>query len=359
MTVVKNPIISVIVSCYKCGDRLSKCLESLLGQTLKNIEVICIDDKSPDNTSNIIKSYANRDNRIVPIYNKKNIGVSASRNKGIEIAGGDYIMFCDADDYYSPSACEEMLNSIEKNNADLAINEINVIYEAHSELKYSDSKYYSLKFSGLKLVSEEVILNIDYSPTNKIFRKNILKKNMIRFPEGLYYEDAYFCLAYLCCSNTIFFLNKCLYHYIRHEDSIMSNTFSKQSAKDYSIDHLYIMFKVYDFLDANGLSEKYNMLFWKLYYLYELAALNNSKTKENTKLIRATSKDFVARKSTSFYKADLSTQSNIRDLNSSWIRISKTKIKKLLIKSMPAYRLQVSTVQRLKALVNKASQMSK
>lgn len=349
---MKKPLVSVIVSCYKCGDRLATCIDSLLNQTLCNIEIICIDDKSPDSSKEIINNYSSRDDRIIAVFNDKNIGVSASRNKGIGIAKGKYVMFCDADDYYSPTACEEMLSAIEKNNADLAINEINVIYESHKELEYSDSKYYSLKYSGLKLINDEVILNIDYSPTNKIFRKEVLDRNNIRFPEGLYYEDAYFCIAYLCSSKTIFFLNKRLYNYIRHKDSIMSTTFSKKEAKDYSIDHIYIISKVYDYLKERRVLDKYNSLFWRLFFLYELAAINNSKTKNSKKLAKNTAENFINKNKESFNKAEPFVKKSITKLNSSILRINKNKIKDVLIRAMPAYRLQEANIQRLRKILN-------
>ena len=91
MTRTNKPDVSVIVSCYKGGASLPTCLDALLSQSLKNIEIICINDGSPDNTASILKDYANRDGRIIPITNKQNLGISKSRNKGIKLASADYI----------------------------------------------------------------------------------------------------------------------------------------------------------------------------------------------------------------------------------------------------------------------------
>lgn len=359
MTKSNKPDVSIIVSCYKGGDSLPICLDALLSQSLKNIEIICVDDGSPDNTSSVLKDYAARDSRIIPVTNKQNLGVSKSRNKGISLAKADYIMFCDADDFYEPSMCEEMLEAIQNSEADIAISEIHVIYEAHHDLKYSDDNYYSLKFSGLENIDENIVLNTDLSPTNKIFRKSIIEKYSIRFPEGLYYEDAYFCSAYLCCSNNIYYLNERLYNYIRHDKSTMSNTFSNETEKDPAIDHLYIAFKLFDFLKKNDLLKKYNNLFWQLFYSFELFALNNSKTRKRVNEIKKAALDFISRNNKYFDNAPLFVREDILGANSRGLKINKVKIKKTLIRIMPTYRLQVSNVQRLRALKNNTAQLSK
>lgn len=353
-----KPDVSVIVSCYKGGTSLPKCLNALLEQTLENIEVICINDGSPDNTEDILQDFAGRDDRIVAINNKNNLGIAKSRNIGIELAKADYIMFCDADDYYEPSMCEDLLKSIKESDADLAISEIHVIYEAHSDLKYSDDNYYSLKFSGLEEITDDIILNTDLSPTNKIFRKSIIEKYQIRYPEGLYYEDAYFCPAYLCSSKNIFYLNERLYNYIRHENSTMSNTFSSKVDKDLAINHLYIAFRLFDFLTLNNLIDKYNDLFWQLFYSFELFALNNSKTRKRVDEVKTKALNFIAQNKEYFEKTLLFVQEEIQSINARGLRINKAKAKKALIRLMPAYRLQVSNIQRLRSLKNRATQLN-
>lgn len=358
MTKTNKPDVSVIVSCYKGGASLPTCLDALLSQSLKNIEIICINDGSPDNTASILKDYANRDGRIIPITNKQNLGISKSRNKGIKLASADYIMFCDADDYYEPSMCEEMFEAIQNSASDIAISEIRVIYEAHRDLKYSDDNYYSLKFSGLEEVNEDVILNTDLSPTNKIFRKSIIDKYDIQFPEGLYYEDAYFCSAYLCCSDNIYYLNEQLYNYIRHDKSTMSNTFSNETEKDPAIDHLYIAFRLFDFLKKNNFLKKYNNLFWYLFYSFELFALNNSKTRKRVNEVKQEALDFISQNNKYFDSAPLFIRENILGANTKGLKVNKVKIKKALIQVMPTYRLQVSNVQRLRALKNNTAQLN-
>lgn len=91
---------------------------------------------------------------------------------GIKNARADFVMFCDADDYYDESMCEEMYKAVAySSRIDMGISEINVIYEAHREMKYSDDNYYSLKYTGIQKINDDLILNTDLSPTNKIFKK--------------------------------------------------------------------------------------------------------------------------------------------------------------------------------------------
>lgn len=359
MAKINKPDISIIVSCYKGGNSLPTCLDALLSQSLENIEVICINDGSPDNTADILKEYANKDKRIIVITNEQNLGVSKSRNRGISLSRADYIMFCDADDYYDTSMCEDMLEAIQDSKADIAISEIRVIYEAHRELKYSDDNYYSLKFSGLEEINENIILNTDLSPTNKIFQKVILNKYNIRFPEGLYYEDAYFCSAYLCCSDNIYYLNEKLYNYIRHNESTMSDTFSSKTDKDLAIDHLYIAFELFDFLKENNLLQKYNNLFWQLFYSFELFALNNSKTRRRISEVKREALSFISSNKKSFDGAQLFVRENILGANTGGLKINKVKAKKTLIRIMPTYRLQVSNIQRLRSLKDNTAHLNK
>ena len=102
------------------GKYLSKCLDSLINQTWKDIEIICVNDGSTDNSLSILKEYANKDSRI-KIIDKQNEGVSVARNTGIEVATGEYLMFVDSDDYLVENACEKALNTIEHNESDICI----------------------------------------------------------------------------------------------------------------------------------------------------------------------------------------------------------------------------------------------
>ena len=117
MSLSSNPLVSVIVPIYNVGEYLDQCLKSLMNQTLKNIEIICIDDGSSDNSLSIMQNFAHVDKRF-KIFSQANSGVSASRNKGIQIATGSYLTFVDGDDWLDLNMCEVMLQLALTNNAD-------------------------------------------------------------------------------------------------------------------------------------------------------------------------------------------------------------------------------------------------
>ena len=115
-----QPKVSIIVPIYNVEEYLVKCLDSLVNQTLKEIEIICINDGSTDNSLEILKAYAQKDDRIT-VINKKNSGVSDARNTGLEMANGEYVMFVDSDDYLEIQTCQSIYEKIKKDNSNLLI----------------------------------------------------------------------------------------------------------------------------------------------------------------------------------------------------------------------------------------------
>ena len=138
----------------------------------------------------------------------------------------------------------------------------------------------------------------------------------------------------------------------------MSDTWSADSNNDHAIDHLYIAFKLYYFLEEKGLIDKYRNLYWKLFLSFELFSINNSKTKERKKLIKNEAKTFINSHADSFNKIPSSVKDEIRQVNSKHSIINKAKIKKVAVKFMPTYRLQVSNIERLKRLKNSETQLN-
>lgn len=114
---MNNDLISIIIPAYNNGIYINKCIESILNQTYRNIEIIIINDCSTDNTEDIIKKYLTKDNRIAYYYNEKNMGVGYTRNKGIELAKGKYIYFLDSDDYIEPTAISDLYNGIKEKDS--------------------------------------------------------------------------------------------------------------------------------------------------------------------------------------------------------------------------------------------------
>ncbi len=359
MSEKQKPKVSVIVTAYNNAKVLPKCLDALLAQTLAAIEIICIDDASTDETAKVIREYEARDARVKGIINTENIGVAAARNLGLTKAAASYIMFCDGDDYYDVEMCEKMLEKITHATprVDMVIAEIRVIYHAHEEMRISDENYYNLHFSGYQTVNESVLSETDFAPTNKIFRKSIIDKYQIRFPDGLHYEDAFFCAAYMCVCKAIYYLNEQLYTYVRRPGSIMSNTWSKKDGKDTSIDHVYIAFKLFEFLEQHNLLKRYNGAFWRLFADYERLTVHYSRSRQNTKKMREEVQNFINEHKEWFDKAPIGAQTEIRKLTAERCAPSKNRMKQILIKLLPTYRVQVENAIRLKTLRHKNQQL--
>ncbi len=347
-----RPLVSVVIAAYNVESYIEHCLDTLLGQTLHDIEIIVVEDRSTDGTKDIIKSYAQKDPRIVPVYNSKNLGLSGARNRGIGKARAEYLMFCDSDDYCELDMCEKLYHALSQTGADAGACEDDVVYHAHREMKPSDDYYYSLKFSGLNPMSDELVLNTDVSVHNKIFRHSVLDKYDLRFIEGLLYEDAYFTVAYFCVSQQIYYLNEKLYHYVRREHSIMSDTWSTDKTKDRALDHLYEAFHLYDFLEAHNLLAKYNDLFWQLFYRYEEFAISHSKTNERREQVRREAQDFIAQHQADFDKAEAGSRNEIKSLHAHHF-LNNVRLKKIALHLMPTYRLEINNVLRLRTLKNR------
>ena len=252
------PLVSVVVPIYNVEQYLPQCLDALLNQTLKDIEIICVNDGSTDNSEKIAQEYAKKDERIRYIY-QENQGLSSARNTGIEVSTAPYLMFCDSDDWYDETMCEKMYQAIIQNDVALACCGTNIIYETDLHLKKSDENYYRIKFEGIQLVSSDLILNTDVSSCNKIYKRSIIKNYHLTFPSGKRYEDYCFFFRYLAVSNSVYFIQDKLYNYVRRSGSIMNTTFG---GTKHAIDHLAIMSIVYDFLIKNHLFDKWEKCFY-------------------------------------------------------------------------------------------------
>ena len=282
------PKVSVIVPVYNVEKYLGACLLSLKNQTLKDIEIICINDGSTDNSFSILEEFAKKDHRFI-VVDQENGGRSVARNVGLKKASSPYIMFCDSDDIFDESMCERMVKVMEQYETDVAVCGIAIKYETHSEIKDSDDAYYRLKFFGRTFIDDNIIRKTDASVCNKIFRKDLIKKYQLEFPEKLNNEDYYFYNAYMSIAKTCYFLNRKLYKYIRHEGSIMSDNFSKNI---YSPDHLLIAKKLFEFYKKNNYIERHTDLFWMQFADSFWFSYNHS-ARKHRKDIQKIAKEFI------------------------------------------------------------------
>lgn len=201
------PLISIIIPVYNAEKYIEKCLSSILEQTVKNSEVICVNDGSEDNSENILKRLSKQDMRI-KVINTKNYGVSSARNRGLELSLGKYITFVDSDDYIDQNMYSTMISAMEKEKTNLAVCAIQDIGKT-TELRSLENINSKFDF-----INEGILLA---SVTNKIFKKSIIDSNNLRFSENAHIgEDLDFAFRYLLAADSITFVNKPFYKYVKH-----------------------------------------------------------------------------------------------------------------------------------------------
>ena len=203
-------MISVIVPIYNAENSIKKCVESILNQTKKELEIILINDGSTDNTEEVIRSF--KDKRI-KYYKNENKGIGKTRNFGIDKATGEYIMFLDSDDYMPKDECELLYNKCIKEGLDICICDFYRVYDGRKE----ETKLPDFKASSLK--ENPDIITEYLNPWGKLFKRELIVKNKIRFVENLKYEDAPFVIETLCSAKKIGKVNKPLHCYVIHNNS--------------------------------------------------------------------------------------------------------------------------------------------
>ena len=229
-----KPKVSIIVPVYNCEKYLSEALESLLNQSMQEIEIIVVNDGSTDNSSHIANKYKDIDNR-VKIINQDNQGVSSARNNGLQIAGGDYIGFIDGDDYIEIDYYEKLYNVAIKNNCDI------VMCDWKSVLNGRENRL-NLPFKKNKILDKRYIEKNIYpyfiendslnSVCNKIFSNKLIKENKIIFPIGVQLgEDGAFNVRAITYSDNIYYLDYCGYYYREVEGSATRNVIKKDYFK--------------------------------------------------------------------------------------------------------------------------------
>ena len=248
------PEISIIIPVYNSEKYLDTCLNSLINQTFKDIEIICINDGSMDNSLNIMEKYAQTDKRII-VISQENSGVAVARNKGLKTATGNYVMFCDSDDYYYPDMCKTMLNKLKKENVDTVMCSANVFsdFKSTRDLKEVQEQYDNKDYlCSLNDWKNKLLLSNEL--WNKIFKKEIIDKYHICFPEKMWCDDRAFIMKYLACSDNVLVLKDRLYNYRLTPNSYCENVHNKKYKNFY--DTIFAMQDVKRFFTQNELMEK-------------------------------------------------------------------------------------------------------
>ncbi|PSU68072.1 glycosyl transferase family 2, partial [Photobacterium phosphoreum] len=210
-----KPLVSIIVPVYNVEEYLPECLDSLCSQTLKNIEVIIVNDGSTDNSSNIINKYV-VENSNFSVISQVNAGLSSARNTGLQSATGDFIAFLDSDDWVSSDTYEILYNIAVSNKADIVTCGSTHIFENHCK-QYkicNKTQIFNLRHSP------EKIKNVKVAAWDKLYNRNLIFNSGVSFPIGLYYEDTPTIVPWLLLANKVVAIEDCLIFYRQRSGSI-------------------------------------------------------------------------------------------------------------------------------------------
>ncbi len=219
-------LISVIVPIYNVEKYVRKCLDSLVNQTLKQIEIICIDDGSTDRSGTIADEYCNTDAEgngkewpVIRVIHTKNRGLSAARNRGIDEAQAEWLMFVDSDDWVDERFCEIPWKAAIENKADLVI--FGAISEKNGKLKSRKSQKRNIHISEGLIDNQRAQDNGGIVTWNKLYKLELF--NSIRYPEGRYFEDVFVTHKIVNVAQSIVYVDCCLYTHVYRKNSISRN----------------------------------------------------------------------------------------------------------------------------------------
>lgn len=250
-----QPVLSVIVPVYNVETYLRRCLDSLIYQSLRSIEIICVNDGSTDGSADILAEYAARDARIT-VITQENRGLSGARNTGLRAARGELITFVDSDDCVHPQAYEKALAYM-TDDVDFVAFGVQVVGDRREQRCYK--KYFQYSVLGKVELSSSILLKTNVCVWNKIYRRSIIEAHGIRFPEGVIYEDNYFFHAYGAMSRCAYFVADAWYYYTRRSSSITGAASARHD--EHSLDGVLLTQQLAQFMADKGvLAENRHLL---------------------------------------------------------------------------------------------------
>ena len=223
-----NPEISIIIPVYNPGKFINKCLNSIIHQTFKNIEILCIDDGSTDNSLNILKEFQKNDKRI-RIFSQENLGAAASRNLGIENSKGKYILFVDADDWIEEDMCEKLYNHAEYLGSDMVLFN-SIEHKPNNQFReriYFDNNTFKEDYKEFTFdynFKKNLVMNSMLVVWSKFYSVNFLRKFDLKFSNHEIFNDVQFHIKSMLHAKKISYFPEILYHYIRLDHPFLQNT---------------------------------------------------------------------------------------------------------------------------------------
>lgn len=217
-------LVSVVIPVYNVEEFLPKCLQSVCDQTYRNLEIIVVDDSSPDRSANIVKSFANRDDRIKYVK-RANGGLGAARNTGIAESHGEYICFIDSDDWVNEDYIELFMATAISDKSDVVISNIKYVFDDGTIRPRTPRILHHEVINRKEALSREFIGNeFKFHAPNKFCKRSMLVDNLISFPEGKLYEDVFTTYKILTTANRISLIPDFTYNYLQSRSGSIMNT---------------------------------------------------------------------------------------------------------------------------------------
>ncbi|WP_303223384.1 glycosyltransferase family 2 protein [Intestinibacter bartlettii] len=282
------PLVSIIVPIYKVENYLNRCIDSIRNQTYKNLEIILVDDGSPDKCGDMADKYASMDDRIKSVH-KTNGGLSDARNYGMKYVTGEYVFFLDSDDYLKLDAIEYLVNIMTKYDADIVQGSFYYSYEDY--LLYDD-RYYCEEDGEVILDRNSLMKELTINERVKNFAWGKLYKtkliNDLPFRKGVLFEDVYWAHLVMNRVNKYIITHKPIVYYTQRNDSISGNYNPKNT------DIIWGLLERHKFLESNYtelISESYKIIFKTMLIHYNLLSKNQGK--ENSKKYMKDIRDYI------------------------------------------------------------------
>ncbi len=261
--------VSIIVPVYGVEKYLRRCIDSLVNQTLSDIEIILINDASPDSCADIMREYEDKyPDKLICIYLQENRKQGGARNIGIKKSTGEYITFVDSDDWVDVTLCEKLYSAAEKDNSDIVFCDIRKVFEATGAENFIME--FGKEIEGtLTIPKKKALLAMRAFPVSKLIRRSVIVDNNLYFAEGIQYEDLAVTPFYFLYAKNASKLNEFLYYYYIRENSTLS---TKNS--NHHFQRMEAAMTFYEQARKRGFSKEYSteleMFFIRSYYFYML-----------------------------------------------------------------------------------------
>lgn len=229
---MRKGLISIIVPIYKVEDILDRCMKSIMNQTYNNLEIILVDDGSPDQCPIMCDEYAKQDGRVKVIH-KKNGGLSDARNSGLRMASGEYVMYIDSDDYIDLDSCERLINATDGKSVDIVVG--NAIMEKPNgrEMMFHSATPAGKIYGSKEFIIKAIRAHQWYAPACfNMYRREYLLDNDLYFKQGIYFEDMQMLPRVFLLAQKITCIDAFFYHYVVRENSIMTSNKDEKKKND-------------------------------------------------------------------------------------------------------------------------------